>query len=144
MSERPPRSVEEVRAQFGGADPRGQLWLVAEVGGRVVGGANPARGRWRKNAHTAEFGIAITREFRGLGIGEALLTAGLDWARSVDVRKVWLGVFATNDRAIRLYRRLGFEEEGRLRDQVVLDGRPVDEVFLARWIGPRPGPGATP
>ncbi len=136
MTEQFSRTVDEVRAQFRDADPARALWLAAEVDGRVVGGANVARGRFAKNAHTADFGIAILAAYRGRGIGEALLRSALEWARAVGIRKMTLGVFATNERAIRLYRKFGFEEEARLRGQVVLDGQPVDEVLMALWLAP--------
>ena len=134
MTERYTRTVDEVRSQFRDADPRSALWLVAELDGRVVGGANLQRGRWSKNDHVADLGVAIRKEFRGRGIGEALLRAGLEWARAVGIRKVRLGVFATNERAIALYRKLGFVEEARLRGEVVLEGAPVDEVLMACWL----------
>ena len=67
-----------------------------------------------------------------------MMRAGTDWARSVGARKMTLGVFATNARAIRLYRRLGFRVEGRLRDQAVVEGRPVDELLMALWLRPFP------
>ena len=134
MTESFSRTVEEIRTQFRDADPHAALWLVAEVEGRVVGSANFLRGRWKKNAHTAELGVALLAEFRGLGIGEALMRAGIDWARHVGVRKLKLGVFASNERAVRLYRKLGFTEEGRLREDVILDGRPDDELLMALWL----------
>jgi RimJ/RimL family protein N-acetyltransferase len=134
MSERHPRTVDEVRAQYHDANPRSDLWLVAEVGGEVVGGGNFTRGRWSKNAHTADLGVAIRAEFRGQGLGDALMRSGIEWARSVGIRKLKLGVFATNERAIALYRKLGFVEEARLQGEVVLDGRPVDELLMALWL----------
>ncbi len=141
MTEEFTRTVDEVRAQFRDADPARALWLAAEVDGRVVGGANAARGRFSKNAHTADFGIAILAAYRGRGIGEALLRVAIDWARAVGIRKLTLGVFATNERAIRLYRKLGFQEEARLRGQVMLEGQPVDEVLMALWLEPAPSSG---
>ncbi len=142
LTERLGRTLEEVRAQFRDADPRTTLWLVAEVGGEVVGGANFRRGTWAKNAHTADLGVAILPAHRGRGLGEALMRAGIDWAREVGVRKLKLGVFATNERAIRLYRRLGFVEEARLRGEVVLQGEPVDELLFALWLAPEGTRGA--
>ena len=134
MTERFGRSVDDVRAQFRDADPSAMLWLAAECGGRVVGGASFERGKWSKNAHTAVLGVALLPEFRGLGIGETLMRAGIEWARSVGIRKLRLGVFATNDRALALYRKLGFAEEARLRGEVVIAGQPVDEVLMALWL----------
>jgi RimJ/RimL family protein N-acetyltransferase len=134
MSEALTRSIEEVRRQFREADPRAELWLVAEVDGRVVGGANFQRGRWAKNAHTADLGMGLIPEMRGRGIGEAMLREGIEWARSIGIRKLKLGVFASNERAIGLYRKMGFGEEARLTGEVVLDGRPTDELLMALWL----------
>ena len=134
MTEKFPRTPDEIRTQFRDNDPRFNLWLVAEVGGQVVAGANFARGKWSKNAHTAELGMAVLPEHRGSGIGRMLMESGLEWARSLGVRKVKLGVFASNERAIALYRKMGFAEEGRLKGEVLLDGRPDDEVLMALWM----------
>lgn len=144
MTERFTRTVEEVRAQFRDPDPTAAIWLVAEVDGKVVGGANLVRGKWAKNAHTAELGMAIVREHRGRGIGRVLLERGLEWARSVGVQKVRLGVFESNARALALYRSIGFSEEGRLQREVMLDGHFEDELLMALWIGgsDAPAPGA--
>lgn len=138
MTERFQRTVEEIRVQFETADPRSALWLVAEVDGAIVGGANVRRGMWSKNAHTAEFGVAVLPEFRGRGIGEHLTRESLAWSRGVGIRKVRLGVFASNAAAIGLYRKLGFREEARLRDEVMIEGRPVDEILMSRWLGRPP------
>ena len=134
MSETPGRSVDEIARQFRDADPRSELWLMAEVDGRVVGGADFQRGRWTKNEHTATLGVLLTPAARGRGIGEVLMRHGIEWARSVGIRKLKLGVFASNERAVALYRRLGFVEEGRLRGEVVLDERPTDEIVMALWL----------
>lgn len=134
MTERFDRTVGEIEDQFRDSDAHVELWLVAEVDGKPVGGADFRRGKWSKNAHTAELGIAVRKEWRGLGIGDALMRAGIEWARAVGIRKLRLGVFATNDRAVALYRKLGFVEEARLHHEVILDGTPVDEVFMTLWL----------
>ena len=134
MTERFTLSPDEERALLRTYDGLAGLYLVAGIGGELVGGATFRRGTQAKNAHTANVGVALRAPVRGLGLGTALMQVGIGWARSVGIRKLTLGVFATNERALRLYRRLGFAEEGRLRGQVVLDGTPVDEVLMALWI----------
>ena len=47
---------------------------------------------------------------------------------------MFLGVFSTNERAIALYGALGFEGEGRLRGQVILDGLSADLLLMSHWI----------
>jgi ribosomal protein S18 acetylase RimI-like enzyme len=76
-------------------------------------------------------GLTVLKAYRRIGLGEALLRTGLEWSRAQGIRKVRLGVFATNESAIALYKKLGFVEEGRLNEEVILDGNPVDEMLLA-------------
>jgi len=61
----------------------------------------------------AEIGMAVAREWRGRGVGSALLAAAIAWARERGLHKLILGVFAHNEAAIALYRKFGFVEEGR-------------------------------
>ena len=59
--------------------------------------------------------MSISKNYRGIGIGKALLKALLDWAKENPlIEKVSLGVLSTNQRAISLYKQMGFLEEGRL------------------------------
>jgi len=60
-----------------------------------------------------EIGMAVAREWRGHGVGSALLAAAIDWARERGLHKLSLSVFAHNEAAIALYRKFGFVEEGR-------------------------------
>ncbi|MDE1822098.1 MAG: GNAT family N-acetyltransferase [Euryarchaeota archaeon] len=134
---------EEAAKQLAGADAQKTLYLVAEVGGRVVGQAGFFRGEYTKNAHTGQLWIVVAREHRGLGVGRAMMERGIAWARSIGIRKLKLRVFATNQRAQNLYRSMGFVEEARLRGDVIIDGRVVDDVLMALWMdgqrGPPPG-----
>jgi ribosomal protein S18 acetylase RimI-like enzyme len=58
---------------------------------------------------------------RGSGAADALVVAHLAWARTVGARSVQLDVFATNDRARRLYERHDFRFTGQ--ETVRDDGR---------------------
>lgn len=56
--------------------------------------------------------LAVGEEFRGRGIGTALIEAVMDRARSSGCCKVTLEVRARNTAARRLYDRLGFQPAG--------------------------------
>ncbi len=60
-----------------------------------------------------ELGMMVAREWRGRGVGSALLAAAVDWARGRNLHKLALSVFPHNEAAIALYRKFGFVEEGR-------------------------------
>ena len=83
--------------------------FVAVADGAVVGSADLG---W---AGASELGMAILPEWRGRGIGSALLRACIDWAESKDIVKMELRVWPHNEAAIALYEKFGFEQEGYLK-----------------------------
>lgn len=113
------------------------LMLVAEEAGALVAllSAYPyMRGRSPKVDHVAEFGMSVGEPARGRGIGTAML-AYLDlWAPTRGYEKVCLSVFSTNERAIRLYAKMGYLEEGRRKGQFRLDGQYIDEVLMGKRV----------
>jgi len=60
-----------------------------------------------------EFGMLVDRDWRGRGVGSALVQAAVDRARGQGLHKLCLEVFTHNTAAIALYRKCGFTEEGR-------------------------------
>ena len=61
----------------------------------------------------AELGMLVAREWRGRGVGSALLAAAIERARTDGRHKLSLEVFPHNEAGIALYRKFGFVEEGR-------------------------------
>ena len=84
--------------------------FVAIFGDRLVGasGVNVHQG-------IADLGMNIAPEWRGRGIGSALIEASIDWARAQAAHKISLQVWPHNDTAIALYEKYGFVREGYLR-----------------------------
>lgn len=115
-------------------NPEIHLVLVAEQDFRIVGTLEMVRGVFKKNRHTANFGMALVPEGRGRGLGEGLLLAAHDWARQLGIQKICLSVFSSNRAAIRLYTRLGYAEEGRRKNQFLLFDAWVDEVLMAYYL----------
>lgn len=132
-----PQSVEEERRFIRAAlnTPR-RLFMGAEVNGRIVGTLSLTPGQFgRKDAHLAMLGIVLAPQYRGVGLGGAMIDVALEWARAKGFEKIQLEVFATNERALVLYRRKGFVEEGRRRRAYKLRGNYVDGVLMGLWIG---------
>ena len=102
----PPVDVEERAAVFA-ATVGGSV--VAEAGGRVVGMIHVEASRHG----FGEFGMLVDRDWRGRGVGSALVQAAIDWARAAGLHKLCLEVFPHNEAGIALYRRAGFTQEGR-------------------------------
>jgi RimJ/RimL family protein N-acetyltransferase len=60
-----------------------------------------------------EIGMMVAADWRGQGVGTALVAAAIDWARARGLHKLTLSVFPQNEAAIALYRKFEFVEEGR-------------------------------
>ena len=103
-------------------DEEEKAWFVIEVDGLVVGGCG-LHHRHRRDGAT-QFGIGIyDPAYVGKGYGTDAIRTLLRWAfRTQNWRRVWLETLSTNERAIRSYRKLGFVEEGRLRESVKVPG----------------------
>ena len=56
--------------------------------------------------------IAVRKGKRKLGIGSALLSKTVDVAVGLDVKKLFLEVRSSNQQAISLYERFGFDQVG--------------------------------
>ncbi len=114
----------------------GWLVLVPEVAGQVVGVLSFENGARQRLAHRGTFGLSLLAAWRGRGIGDALLGSLLGWARENPlIEKVCLGVFAGNERAIGLYRKHGFVEEGRrVREFKLGPGEYADDLLMYRLV----------
>lgn len=99
-------------------------------------------GRFARTRHDGEFGLAVHADWRGRGVGRSLITALLDWgAAHPALEKVHLSVFAGNEDAQRLYRGLGFVEEGRSKRHFRLGpGQYEDDVTMSIWVKPGTAP----
>jgi len=113
------------------AAPNQQIF-VAEQGAELAGFIALSQGLFEKNAHVASLMIGVLRAHWGCRVAQDLMDAALGWARDREIRRIELGVMEGNTRALRFYLRYGFVREGVRSAAFVIDGEPVDELFLAR------------
>ena len=91
-----------------------EIEIVAVVDGVVAGTAGiEAVGSKYKLKHRAELGIAILKEYWGLGLGKALMEACIECAKEAGYTQLELNAVAENERAVALYKKMGFVEYGR-------------------------------
>jgi ribosomal protein S18 acetylase RimI-like enzyme len=127
-------TVADQRRIIEGLVDHAQRILVADFRGAVVGSLELVRGRLAKNGHTANLAMAILPSYRGIGIGTRLMEEAHSWARAVGIEKICLSVFATNQTAIGLYRKMGYQVEGTRVGQFQIDHALVDELLMAYFL----------
>lgn len=112
------------------------LTLLAFVDGRHAGNCDlhPVSDHSRTR-HRCGVGIALLREFCGVGVGTALLGEILSAAKSAGYEQAELTVVSTNAPAIALYKKFGFEAAGTMpRVMKYKDGTYADFLFMVKSL----------
>lgn len=112
------------------------LFLVVVVNDRIVGFSRCEGVYLKRFSHKVEFGVCVLKEFWGYRIGKNLLKESISWADTNSIKKMTLSVLETNDKAIKLYEKLGFEIEGVLKnDKRLADGKYYNTIIMGRFNG---------
>ena len=109
--------------------------IVCIVDGKLAGNCQIARHNKRKNCHRADVMIALLKDFWGLGIGSAMfeemIAIGKDWG----LMQLELEVIEGNERAMGLYRKMGFETVSYIPNAIKLaDGTLLKEYRMVKPI----------
>ena len=89
------------------------LMIIAEIDGKIVGTCSLSSiGQKIRVRHRCSIGIALYENVWGLGIGTALLSLLIENAIKNEYEQMELDVVSRNDRAIRLYEKMGFVKCG--------------------------------
>ncbi len=121
------------------AHEQDSLHLLALADDTVIGSAGLHSLGWTpRRRHVAGLGISVAAAWQGKGIGDELMRRLLDWADHwAGYLRIELTVYVDNARAIALYRKHGFVEEGTNRAHALRDGAYVDSLMMAR-LHPHP------
>jgi RimJ/RimL family protein N-acetyltransferase len=124
------RGEEEYLARVEGSATDLLLGIAARQEDRLVGVTGLHHIDWR-NRH-AGFGIAVgDKAAWGRGYGtEATRLLVRHAFETLNLNRVWLHVYEHNERGLRLYRKVGFRPEGRLRQDAFREGRYWDTVVM--------------
>lgn len=134
-----PYPSEELWAQrLAGNNPpaagSNEIVLAAVIDDKAVGlaGLHPVGAAVRRR-HAMSLGITVAQSHQRQGVGQALMTALLDYADNwAQILRIELTVYHDNQRAIRLYERHGFFPEGRLKAYALRNGAYEDVLTMAR------------
>ena len=127
--------LENRRDWWRGRTGAGFPILVAVAGDDVLGYASYGPFRpfdgYRK---TVEHSVYVAETARGRGVGSALLIALEAEARRAKMHVMLGGIAAENEASIRLHRKLGFVETGRMPEVGQKFGRYLDLVFMQKRL----------
>ena len=128
IASEPPVDIDERAAQFASTVDGS---VVAAAEGQIVGMLHVEASRHG----FGELGMLVRRDWRGRGVGSALIQAAIGWARDHGLHKLCLEVFPHNTAAIALYRTCGFTEEGRrVKQYRRASGELWDTIMMGRLL----------
>ncbi len=131
----PPVSMKSTQQVWERFRRDGLIWCSVLVEGVIAGAVllklNP---KGMKNSHVASLGIDIAREYWGKGVGEKAMNYIISVARKKGVKRLELEYVSGNERARRLYEKVGFKREGVRRKAFKVKNRYVDGVTMVRFL----------
>ncbi|MEO2582607.1 GNAT family N-acetyltransferase, partial [Clostridium tertium] len=98
----------------------------------IIGFLSAQRGVPKRIRHTAYIVVGIREAFRGIGIGKKLFSELDIWAKENDITRLELTVVCRNNVAKHLYEQNGFKVEGIKKNSMIVDGKYVDEYYMAK------------
>lgn len=111
------------------------MMLGCFVHGRLVAVSNLSSNQRKKIMHVANLGVSVLKEYWGIGIGKQLMNMLIDHARQTQTIKIIrLDVRADNEKAIHLYKKLGFKEIGYFKKAFVIHGEYYDEIMMNLYL----------
>jgi len=127
------RTIEEERQRITDAfENPNHIILVAEAQQDIIGSSMCKGGLRMVNRHMVGLGIDVAPEYRGKGVGNALMIGLIEWAQvHQHIRRIELDVFKHNRRAIGLYLKHGFVIEGMKSGAYFKYGNYVDTYLMA-------------
>ena len=93
--------------------------IVAAESDRVVGYASVASDRLSWTRHVAELRVLISPSMRGKRLGRLLTEQAFALAKERGVKKMMAQMTTDQEAAIKVFSRMGFQKEARLRNQVM-------------------------
>lgn len=112
------------------------VFLFAEYNNRIIGTTRISLHIGRQS-HVVEFGIAIRKDYREIGLGSYLMKEIIKLAKKElkpRPKIIRLRVFPTNKPAIRLYRKFGFKKVAKIPKQIQYKGKLFDEIIMLKMI----------
>ena len=128
-------TLEEQRAQIEILlREENQTIFVAEQDNQLVGYLEASGGIFKRNRHCVYLVIGILQAFTGQGIGTQLFQSLEEWAKQQHIHRLELTVMTHNTAGITLYKKQGFAIEGTKRHSLLINGRNVDEYYMAKLL----------
>ncbi|MBY6038172.1 GNAT family N-acetyltransferase [Fictibacillus nanhaiensis] len=109
--------------------------LLALIDSEIISIATINSSQKERTKHIGTLGIVISKTYTGLGLGKILMIDLIDRAKQNGItKKISLVTREDNIRAIDLYKKLGFEVEGLMKKDNLIEGKYYNTVMMGLFI----------
>jgi RimJ/RimL family protein N-acetyltransferase len=136
----PVKSQYEKQTWFNAIKKEKEICVVAvhpklKLPYNILGQCEISNSEWDAANHIGSLGIIIQKNYRDLGIGYNLIDFAIRESKRINHKeKIILSCFSNNERAIYLYKKLGFKIVGTRKKQFYMDSKYHDEILMDLWI----------
>jgi len=117
-----------------------EICIIAEHPGlkkpnNIIGQCEISNLEWDAATHVGVLGIIVREIYRDISIGRSLIDFAIRDSKKLNNKeKIILSSFSTNERALHLFKKLGFKVVGTRKKQFLMDSKYIDEVAMELWI----------
>jgi len=109
------------------------LLLIAQAGDSIVGVLGFFRNNRKRIKHVGAFAVGVEKKYWGKGIATALINEMEAWIKDKGIKRIEMTVVENNERAISLYKKLGYEIEGvKRKDHFIGNNTYLNSVCMAK------------
>jgi len=123
-------TVKEMEQKIEQINSRGGVIIGAELNNEIIGFISAGRVPLKRVKHSVYIVAGVLSKESDKGIGTKLFKNLIEWAEENEISRLELTVMKHNERAINLYKKIGFEIEGIKKNSLVLDGDYIDEYYM--------------
>lgn len=112
-----------------------RVWIAMNAHRDIIGHIDLKSHNQAYTHHRAVMGMGVHRAYRKMGLGRMLIESIMKWAKNeaaIDYIDLW--VLSDNAPAIRLYKKMGFQQVGEVMDMFRIDDASLDYVMMTRNI----------
>lgn len=109
--------------------------LNLERSSNIIGQCEISNVDWDAASHVGNLGIIVRKNYRDEGIGRKLIDLAIRESKKLNEKeKIILSCFASNKRALYLYKSMGFQTVGLRKKQFLIEDNYYDEVLMELFI----------
>jgi len=123
-------TIKEMEQKIEKINARGGVIIAAELENQLIGFITASRIPLKRVKHRVHIVVGVLKKESGKGIGTRLFEELIEWAKNNEISRLELTVMKHNERAINLYKKIGFEIEGTKKNSLIIDENFVDEYYM--------------